>query len=453
MLNLVDAARKLARGTLRSRELVEACLAGVEETADERAPAYLTLYAEAARAEADAVDNARRQGWSVPRYAGIPIAIADLFDVAGETTRAASMALADAPRAVADAISVSRIRAAGLLVLGKSNTSELGRSGLGINPGYGTPLAPYERARGRVAGGSAGGGAVAVAEELAHAALGADTVGGCRVPAAFCETVGFKPTAGRIPTDGLLPLAPSLDTVGGLASTVSCCAVLDDVLTGGRGEDVSSFPEAGLRLGVLDEHAPGEREPAIADAFTGALTRLSRRGVRLAPLELPEIEGLRALVDGPEVGGIVAAEAYAYHRERLRAAPGRFGDPVRAQLQLGEALGAADYLELLARRAALRESVAGRAAAVDAIVLPTVGVVPPELARVETPADAGAIDCRVVADAVLANVLDRPSITIPCSVPGEPPVGLMLIGTAGEDRRLLSIARGIEHAVRIGAGG
>src|SRR5208282_3876828 len=171
---------------------------------------FLTVYADRARAEADAVDAARTKGQTLPRFAGIPLSIKDLFDVAGEPTRAGSRALAGAPAAPADADAVALARLAGFVIVGKTNMTEFAYSGLGANPHYGTPLSPWDRERGHIPGGSTSGGAVGVADGMIPAALGTDTGGSCRIPAAFCGIVGFKPTQGRVSLNGVFPLAPSL---------------------------------------------------------------------------------------------------------------------------------------------------------------------------------------------------------------------------------------------------
>ena len=233
---LIELSHRLASGDTTSRALVEASLGRIADPSGEGARAFLTVYAERARAEADAVDAARKRGEALPRFAGIPLAIKDLFDVEGEPTRAGSKALADAPPATADADVVAVVRGAGFVILGKANMTEFAFGALGLNPHYGTPLSRWDRARSRIPGGSTSGGAVAVADGMAPAALGTDTGGSCRIPAAFCGIVGMKPTQARVSLKGVLPLAPSLDSVGPLADSVACCAALDDVLSGGPGD-------------------------------------------------------------------------------------------------------------------------------------------------------------------------------------------------------------------------
>ena len=220
---LIELSRRLAAGETTSRALIEESLRRIADPKGEGARAFLSVYAERARAEADAIDAARSKGAALPRFAGVPLSIKDLFDVKGEPTRAGSRALAEAPAALVDAEAVRLARLAGFVIVGKTNMTEFAFSAFGVNPHYGTPLSPWDRARGHVPGGSTSGGAVGVADAMTPAALGTDTGGSCRIPAAFCGIVGFRPTQGRVSREGVLPLAPSLDSVGPLATSVSSC--------------------------------------------------------------------------------------------------------------------------------------------------------------------------------------------------------------------------------------
>src|SRR5690606_26718655 len=196
----------------------------------EGARAFMSVAADSARAQADEVDRKRAAGETLPPFAGIPLSIKDLFDIAGEVTRAGSRILAKEPPALRDAPVIARLRAAGFIFVGRNTMTEFAFSGLGLNPHYGTPSSPVDRATRRIPGGARPGGAVAVADGMAVASLGTDTGGSCRIPAAFCGIVGFKPTAHRVPRDGATPLAHSFDSIGPLANSVACCATLDAIL-------------------------------------------------------------------------------------------------------------------------------------------------------------------------------------------------------------------------------
>ena len=446
MQDLIDLRRALAAGRTRSRDLVELCLERIADPKGEGSRAFLSVAADRARREADLVDEARKAGLPLTDYAGVPISVKDLFDVRGETTRAGSRVLGAHAPAKTDADAVAHLRRAGFIVIGRTNMTEFAYSGLGVNPHYGTPASPFDRQTGRVPGGSTAGGAVAVADGLTPATIGSDTGGSCRIPAAFCGITGFKPTSRRVSKRGAFPLSQTMDSVGPLASNVSSCAVLDDILAGGGGADEVSFPESGLRLGVIEGYLDEGLDPEVAAAFSAALTRLSQRGVRLKPVRLPELAELPRI---NQKGGFVGAEAYALHRRRLEA-EGELYDPwVRGRIEAGGAdQSAADYLDLVHARARVIAAVNERTRPFDALVTPTVAVIPPTLASVVDPEAARAINLRCLRNANFVNFLDRTAISIPCHEEGGAPVGFQIVGETMSDRRLLAIARGLEGAIR-----
>ena len=245
MRTLAQSARELEAGA-SSRSLVEECLARIADPAGEGSRVFLKVHADSARAAADHMDGLRRRRAAPSRFAGIPISVKDLFDVAGDVTMSGSVALRDAPPAAADAVAVARLRAAGLIPIGRTNMTEFAFTGLGINPHYDTPRNPFDRATGRIPGGSSSGAAVSVTDGMAVGALGTDTGGSCRIPAALCGIVGYKPTARRIPLGGVLPLSLSLDSVGPLAPTVACCAALDAIMAGEDARRRRTFSAAGI---------------------------------------------------------------------------------------------------------------------------------------------------------------------------------------------------------------
>ncbi len=443
---LLDLSRKLADGALTSRALVEQSLDRISNPDGEGARAFLSVYDERARDEAGRVDEARAKGWAIPRFSGIPISIKDLFDVAGEVTRAGSHVLDEQPPAASDAPAVENLRRAGFIILGKTNMTEFAYSGLGMNAHFGTPRSPYERNVGRIAGGSTSGGAVSVADGMAAATIGTDTGGSCRIPAAFCGITGFKPTSERVSRAGAVPLSKSLDAIGPLANSVSCCAVLDSILTGGGGQDEEPFPAAGLRLGVLEGYVMEHVDADVAASYQAALTRLSKAGASLTDVAIGELAEL------PEInakGGIVGAEAYAWHRHFLNSRRDHYDPWVRARCEAGEAQSAADYIDLLDHRTRIIDAVRGQTGMFDALVLPTVQIIPPAIEALGDADFSNATNLLCLRNTALGNFLDRAAISIPCHAPGSPPVGLMLMGDSGHDRHLLSIARGLEDVVRV----
>src|SRR5947209_10577776 len=230
--SIAALARELAEGKTTSRKLVEAALARIADAGGEGGRAFTKVHAQGALLAADASDRFRKEGVVPSALAGLPVSIKDLFDIAGEVTTAGSKILRDAPPATADAVAVARLRAAGAVLIGRSNMSEFAFSGIGINPHYGTPANPYDRGRRRIPGGSSSGAAVSVSDGMAAFALGTDTGGSVRIPAALCGIAGFKPTRRRVPLVGAFPLSTTLDSVGPLAATVACCATVFQVLAG-----------------------------------------------------------------------------------------------------------------------------------------------------------------------------------------------------------------------------
>lgn len=443
--NLIDLSRKLANGKITSESLVETSLAAIADPAGQGALAFLSVYREAALSEARLVDQARKAGLSLPQFAGVPLAIKDLFDVQGETTRAGSRVLDHLPPATQDADAVALLRRVGFVILGKTNMTEFAYSGLGVNAHFGTPLNPHDAVVARVPGGSSSGAAVSVAQGMVPAALGTDTGGSCRIPAAFCGVVGFKPTSERVLKRGVVPLSTTLDCIGPLATSVSCCAVLDSVLSGGNGDDVVSFPESGLRIGVLEGYVTEHLDETVARAYKETLTRLSARGVRLSPFTIAELAELPVI---NSKGGFVGAEAYAWHADLL-ATHGEIYDPwVRARFDAGKSQTAADYIRLAGHRARLRRAAFGKMDPFDAVLLPTVQIVPPTIAELADAAHSAKTNLLCLRNTAVGNFLDVPAISIPCFGAGSLPVGMMLMAASGADRRLLSIARGLEHTIR-----
>jgi aspartyl-tRNA(Asn)/glutamyl-tRNA(Gln) amidotransferase subunit A len=387
------------------------------------------------------MDTLRRAGRAPSRYAGIPISLKDLFDIAGEPTPAGSRALADAPPAAAHAPVVQRMLAAGFVPLGRTNMTEFAFSGLGINPHYGTPRAPWDRAAGRIPGGSSSGTAVSVADGMAVAGLGTDTGGSCRIPAAFCGIVGYKPTARRVPIAGVLPLAPSLDSVGPLAPSVGCCAAIDAVLAG----ETPSLPApaglTGLRLAVPENVVLDGMDATVGAAFERALGALSRAGARIVRRRFAAFDAI-----GPvnAKGGFAASEAYAWHRSLL-AEKGALYDPrIRMRIERGERMSAVDYIEVANARRQIIADFDASTREFDALIMPTVPILPPRIADLDDEREYNRINLHILRNTALGNFLDRCAISLPCHRDGEPPVGLMLMGETMGDARLFSIAAAVE---------
>src|SRR5262245_8394155 len=427
-----------------SRALVEQCLARIADRTGEGERVFLKVHGADALAAADLYDRLRARGAAPSPFAGIPISIKDLFDVAGDVTTAGSRALKDAEPAARDAPSVARLRAAGFIPIGRTNMTEFAFSGLGINPHYGTPLNPYDRRAGRIPGGSSSGAAVSVTDAMALGALGTDTGGSCRIPAALCGIVGFKPTAHRVPTAGAFPLSTSLDSIGPLATTVACCAVLDAVLAGEPAAELAPFPVAGLRMAVPQTMVLDGLEPGVARAFEAALDALRKAGARIVDIPLHELGELTQI---NAKGGFAAAESYAIHRALIAKAEKTYDPQVLTRILRGQEQSAADYIDLVAARADFIRRVAAVTAPYDALLMPTTPLTAPRLADLAADDSYRKVNFLMLRNPAIVNFLDRCSISLPCQRAGDAPVGLMLIGEHGADRRLLAIAAAIEQVV------
>jgi aspartyl-tRNA(Asn)/glutamyl-tRNA(Gln) amidotransferase subunit A len=442
---IAQAASALAAGSVTSTQLVEEALARIGDPGGEGARAFTSVQGEQARAAARAMDALRGAGRAPSAWAGVPISIKDLYDQAGEITRAGSVARDDASPAAVTAPSVARLERAGFIVLGRTNMSEFAFSGLGVNPHYGTPRSPWDRATGRLPGGSSSGAAVATADGMGFAGLGSDTGGSCRIPAALCGIVGWKPTARRVPLAGALPLSSTLDSLGPLARSVACCGLLDSLMAGEEPmESATGLPVRGLRLALLEGYVAEGWDSHVAASFERALSRLSAAGALVERLRVPELAEIPA---ANATGGFAATEAWAWHRDLVARRRDAYDPRILTRILRGERMLAADYVELVQARARIGAAIARRTAPFDAVVMPTCPLIPPAIAEVEDEAEYGRINLLLLRNPSVANFLDRCAISIPCHRPGDPPVGFMLMGEHMGDHRLLAVAEAVEAAL------
>ena len=436
-------AADLAAGRTSSRKLTEEALARIEDPKGEGKRAFIKVWRNQALATADASDTLRKSGIVASPLAGLPVSIKNLCDVAGETTLAGSRALDDAPAATEDAPVVARLRAAGAVIVGSTNMSEFAFSGVGFNPHYGTPGNPADRKR--VPGGSSSGAAVSVADRMAVAALGTDTGGSVRIPAAVCGITGFKPTARRVPIDGVVPLSASLDSIGPLANSVECCAIVDAVFAGEPIAVPEPMPLAGLRLAVPMHFVMDDLDPVVAKAFERALKALAGIGAKVQHIDLPELNELNTI---NARGTFSASEAYAWHRTLIERRGKDYDQLVHPRILRGKEMSAADYIELLQARADLQKRVSAITANFDAVAMPTCAIVAPTLDEVSTSDGFTRKNMLLLRNTTVGNFLDRCSISLPCHAAGELPVGFMLMGEAMADKRLLATARSVAPVVR-----
>ena len=444
MWTVAQLSADLAAGKTTSRELVEQALARIAAPEGEGARAFLKVYADVARAEAEFSDRLRRAGIRRSPVDGLPVSLKDLFDVAGDVTRAGSKIRADAPPARVDAPAVARLRAAGAVILGRTNMVEFAFGGVGLNPHFGTPKNPYDRKTGRVPGGSSSGAAVAQADGMCVMALGSDTRGSIRQPAALCGVAGFKPTARRVPREGAFPLSFALDSVGPLANSAACCAMYDAILAGEPPTPLLQLASQGLRLLLPRSSALEDLDPHVAKAFEDALARLSKAGMLVAEIRVPAFDRQAEYFKG---GGLAGAEAYHIHRpylERLAEYDPRVGKRVA----FGKDITGPDYVLINELRTAFIREIEALAAPFDAIVMPTAPCVAPTIAEAErSDEDYFRWNFRIMRNTGLVNFLDGCAVTLPCHSRGAAPVGLMVCGTAGTDRRILAVAAAIEKTI------
>jgi aspartyl-tRNA(Asn)/glutamyl-tRNA(Gln) amidotransferase subunit A len=283
-----------------------------------------------------------------------------------------------------------------------------------------------------------------VTDGMAAAGIGTDTGGSCRIPAALCGIVGFKPTARRVPAAGAFPLSTSLDSVGPLANSVRCCAILDTVLAAEPSFDLPEFPLGGLRLAVPQTVVLDGLDPAVGRAFEAALKALGGAGVRISDLPLRELSELAQI---NAKGGLSAAESYALHRGLIAQHEREYDPRVLVRILRGREQDAADYIDLVNARADFIRRVAAIAAPFDALAMPTTPIAAPRIGDLADDNAYRHANAAVLRNPSIANFLDCCSISIPCHRAGEAPVGLMLFGAHGEDRRLLAIAAAVEQVV------
>lgn len=385
---------------------------------------------------------------------GLSVSIKDLFDVQGQVTAAGSVVLADAPTAQRDSPAVARLRAAGAGLIGRTNMVEFAFSGVGNNPHHGTPSAwdgRYDRALGQpgghVPGGSSSGAAVSVATGAAFIGLGSDTGGSIRVPAALNGIVGFKNTARTTPTQGVLPLSPTLDTVCAMTRSVRDAILAHEILSATQ-VPIGHRPLRDYRLGVCKRYFQDGMEAAVARAFERSLQTLSAAGARITEIDLPAMDELANL---NATGGFSPAESYAWHRALLAKHGHRYDPRVAARVQRGANMKASEYMDLLQGRANWIRRMNQALTGLDAMLSPTVPITAPLRARVAPGAERDEEFFRVngllLRNPSAINFLDGCAISLPCHAPDEMPVGLMFWHGAMHDHTLLQLALQAEAAL------
>ncbi len=433
-------------GRTSAAALLETALGRAADPAGEGARVFVKMMAESARAEAEASDRLRRAGVPARPLEGLPISVKDLFDVRGHVTTAGSRVMADEPPAAVDAPVVARLRAAGAVLVGRTNMTEYAYSGVGLNPHYGTPANPWDRATRRIPGGSSSGAAISVTDGMAAAAIGSDTGGSVRIPAALCGLAGFKPTARRVPTEGACPLSTSLDSIGPLAPTIACAARVHHVMAGEPVRQIVRRGVAGLRFAVPKSMVLEDLDGTTAQGFEAALSRLSAAGALVTEIPFRE---LLEIGEANAKGGFAAPECYEAHSRHVLRAPDLLDPRVLVRIRRATEQSAVDYITLVRRRAEIQAACNAVTAPYDAVLMPTTPRVAAPIAELEASDEVYAkVNALMLRNCSVGNFLDRCSATVPVHEAGAAPVGLMLVGETMADDHLLSVAAAVEALFR-----
>ena len=449
MTSLAQWAQDLASGRITATAAARQALERAQDPAGEGPRTFTHIAPARSLALAAASDALRQAGLTRSPLEGVPISIKDVFDWAGQTTAAASRVLQHAPPAVATAPAVQRLLDAGAVLIGRSNMTEFAFSGLGLNPHHGTPRNPWGRqpdGSGRIPGGSSSGAAISVADGMAALALGSDTGGSVRIPAALCGLTGFKPTQRRVPMQGTLPLSTSLDSAGPIAPSVRCCITADAILSGRSHADLPARPLAHARLLCPSTLVLDELDEAVAADFSRALRRLRQAGAHITEAALPELAEVPAL---NARGSLSNAQAWAWHRSLIAERASAYDPRVRVRIEAGRQMDCADYIHLIEQRRRWQERMHARLRDYDALVMPTVPAIAPPIAALQNDDDAyWRANALMLRNPSLINFLDGCAISLPMHAPGQPPTGLMLAAPAMSDLPLLALALSAEAALR-----
>jgi aspartyl-tRNA(Asn)/glutamyl-tRNA(Gln) amidotransferase subunit A len=376
--------------------------------------------------------------------AGLAVSIKDLFDVRGQTTRAGSLVLADAPVAEQDCTAVARLRHAGAALIGRTNMSEFAFSGVGVNPHFGTPVNACSTSEALIPGGSSSGAAVSVATGAAWIGLGSDTGGSIRIPAALNGIVGFKSTARLVPTEGAIPLSTTLDTVCALTRSVPDALLAHEILAR-RTVTRSSASLGFYRLGIPTTLMQDGLDPQVTQAWQRTLKTLRDAGAQLVELPLGELNQLQQI---QSYGGFSAAESYAWHATLLKEKGPLYDPRVAARINKGAAMTACEYIHLQNARRKWIQSMEMAMSGFDAFLSPTVPIIAPAISTVAPGAERDdaffQINAQLLRNPSVINMLDGCAISIPCHAPDELPVGLMIWAEAMRDDSVLNVALLVE---------
>jgi len=441
--DLTTARNAILQGRLTATDALLTSLASAHGSVN--AHTYIRRFDTQARAAAAAVDAQVAAGAPLPRLAGLAVSVKDLFDVQGQPTTAASRVLAEVASAAGDCPAVERLRAAGAALTGHTNMTEFAFSGVGINPHHDTPPNAATLAidpEPRIPGGSTSGGGVSVASGAAWAALGSDTGGSIRIPAALQGLVGFKNTARLTPTAGAIPLSTTLDTACAITRSVRDAVLLHEVLADRR-VSLARRPLSTLRLAVPTRFLDG-MDATVAAAFQRSLAALRQAGARIDDIALPQLDELASI---NATGGFSAAESWAWHRPLITQRQSDYDPRVAQRIRRGETMSAADYINLLQARKDWIARMTTTLQQVDALLSPTVPIVAPTIASLASDEAFFATNALLLRNPSVVNMLDGCALSLPCHRAGEFPVGLMVWSHALQDDTVLDVSLAIESAL------
>jgi len=443
--SILDATRALRERRVTVVELVSRSLDRIDATADLNA--YLAVYREQSLKVAEAHQVMLNSGYDLGPLHGIPVALKDNIDMAGERTTAGSAILKDYVPAT-DATLTLALKQAGAIIVGKNNMHEFAWGGTTNNPHYGTATNPW--GENRSPSGSSGGSGIAVATRTVFASIGTDTGGSIRIPASVAGVSGIRPTIGRVSNAGVYPLAWTLDTSGPLAKSSEDCAVLLQVIAGNDPRDLQTStarvppylselerPLTGMQIGWIEDYSTTNVQPAVRNAFHSALDTFKSLGAMIVPVRIPDLD---AIVDALVV--IDAAEPSAIHEQWLRQRGGEYGADVRAQLEAGIAFGAVDYIQAQRYRAHIRSRFAEAFRHVDAILTPTLPYTAPRIGQMTVEIDGREQNTLTtnMQFTALASVPGLPALNVPMGFdPDGMPMGLQVIVPEFEEGRALRI--------------
>jgi aspartyl-tRNA(Asn)/glutamyl-tRNA(Gln) amidotransferase subunit A len=442
-MTIDEFARTWRAGAITSEAITERCLLNIHERSDVL-KAFTLVMAETAMEQARQADRERAAGHDRGPLHGVPVSIKDIIDVRGTVTTAASAVRESAPAAAADAPAVASLRAAGAVIIGKTNLHEFALGTTCEDSAFGIVRNPIDMTRS--AGGSSGGSAVSVVTGMALATVGTDTGGSIRIPAAACGIVGLKPSYGEVDTAGVIPLSPRLDHVGPLTQSVADAWLLFRALIGdSRPEPLASAKFADVRLKLLSEYFCDLLEDDVAPVFEHAIRTLADAGVRVSNGSIPH-----AYATAGVYLKIAPREAFRQHQQTLEQSPGKYTAPVRQRLEVGRAISDDDFVQALDVQAVLRDEVDAALADCDALVLPTLPIQAPTLGHETVRIGHTERSTRSVMlrNTQLFNLTGHPAISLPCGVTRHGlPVGLQLVGAHARTDALVRVALACERVL------